>query len=236
MAKPERSWTVTPNEPIEKLEDNLWVVQGAIPGNPKGTRRMAIVRMGDGRLVFYNAVPLDDAALAEVNAFGTPAFLVLPYNLHMMDGHAFAERLKLKIHGPKNDAKMAARVKVEGDFAALPADKTVRVESLDGTKNGEPVMIVESAGGARTSLMFADMFMNVPTAPGATLFARFAGIMGGPKIPWLIKAAFVKDKRALRSHYERLAAIPSLSRIVPSHGHLVTADAASVLNKVAATL
>ena len=29
-----RSWIVTKHRPIEKLEDNLWVVEGDVPGFP----------------------------------------------------------------------------------------------------------------------------------------------------------------------------------------------------------
>jgi hypothetical protein len=81
MAKPERTWQVTRHDPIEKIDENLWTVHGDVPGN-KGDRRMAIAKMSDGRLVFYNAVPVDDGALAEIKAWGAPTFLILPYNLH----------------------------------------------------------------------------------------------------------------------------------------------------------
>src|SRR5579883_549774 len=224
MPKPERPWQVTPHKPIEKLDDNLWTVRGHIPDRPEGgDRRMAIVKLSDGRLAFYNAVPLDDAALAEVQAWGRPSLLILPYNLHMMDGHAFAERLGLKIYGPKNDAKMAARVKLEGSFEEFPKDPAIGLEPAAGMKSGEPILTVNSAGGQ--SLMFADSFMNVPAGP-APLFARIAGIPGGPRIPRLIKFAFVKDKKALRAQLERLASLPHLTRLIPSHGEIVSKDAA----------
>jgi hypothetical protein len=235
MAKPERSWQVTEHERIEKLDDNLWTVRGRIPGREVGDRRMAIVKRSDGRLLFYNAIPLEEGALAEVLAWGTPAFLVLPYNLHMMDGHAFQARLGLQVFGPAQDGKMAARVKVEGGFDAVPSDPAVRVEALDGMKSGEPVMIVESAGGERQSLVFADALMNIP-GEGASLFARLAGLAGGPRVPRVIKWAFVRDKRALRAHLERLAALPRLARLIPSHGGIVVDDAAGVLRRIAATL
>lgn len=235
MAKPERTWQVTKHESIEKIDDNLWTVHGEVPGNPKADRRMAIVKLSDGRLAFYNAIPLEDAAMKEVEAWGKPTFLILPYNLHMMDGHAFAERWKLKVYGPKVDTKMAARVKVEGGFEDFPKDAALSVETAAGTKNGEPVMIVNSPDGKRTSLVFADLFMNVP-AEGASLFARVMGIAGGPKLPWVIKMFFVKDKPALRAQYERLAALPTLCRLIPSHGNILTSDAASALKQVAATI
>lgn len=34
MAKSPRPWTVTPHSPIQKLEENLWVVTSNVPGTP----------------------------------------------------------------------------------------------------------------------------------------------------------------------------------------------------------
>ena len=76
MAKPPRPWIVTPHDRIEKLDDNLWAVESAVPGVPV-RRRMCIVKRTDGQLLFLNAVPLDDQSLAEVSAWGRPAFLVI---------------------------------------------------------------------------------------------------------------------------------------------------------------
>ena len=45
----------------------------------------------------------------------------------------------------------------------------------------------------------------------------------------------VKDKGALRAHFERLAT-DDLVRIVPGHGDLIETDAAQLLRQVAATL
>ena len=50
MTKP-RPWIVTPHGAIEKLEDNLWAVQGDVPGVPF-KRRMFIIKRSDGSLMF----------------------------------------------------------------------------------------------------------------------------------------------------------------------------------------
>src|SRR5216684_8278099 len=50
MAKPPRPWIVTKHGPIEKLEDNLWVVAGDVPGIPF-RRRMSIIKRADGTLL-----------------------------------------------------------------------------------------------------------------------------------------------------------------------------------------
>ena len=137
MLKVSRAAAITPHKPIEKLEDNLWVVQSGPPGRSSGSRRMAIARLQNGDLVFYNAVPLEEPAMKQLTDWGRPAFLILPSNLHMMDGHAFAQRLNLKVYGPKRDTKMQARVKVEGGLEDFVSDGTVKVSEVAGSKNGE---------------------------------------------------------------------------------------------------
>src|SRR5437588_6074181 len=114
MAKPLRPWIVTEHGPIEKLEDNLWVVDGGVPGVPF-RRRMSIVKRSDGSLLFFNAMPLADAVLEEVKGWGKPAVLVVPHDQHMIDARAFAERLELQVYGPKEcEAKVRERAPLAG--------------------------------------------------------------------------------------------------------------------------
>ena len=61
MGKGPRPWIVTRHDAIEKHEANLWSVSGDAVGIKGMTRRMAIVRLSDGRLLFYNAIPLEEA-------------------------------------------------------------------------------------------------------------------------------------------------------------------------------
>jgi hypothetical protein len=229
MPKAPRPWIVTPHDPIEKLDDNLWTVQSLVPGVPIH-RRMSIVKRSDGKLVFYNAVPLEEAALAEVTAWGKPAFLVIPHNQHGIDAHAFQEKLGLEMYGPKADeTKMRARWRMAGTLEAMPSDPDVSFESLDGVKHGEPVGIVRS--GSRVSLLFSDAVQDHVTLP---LLMRIIGFAGGPKVVPIFKMLFTRDKAALKSHLERLAALPGLERIVPCHGKITNRDAAATLEQVAA--
>ena len=69
MPKPRRPWTVTPHDPLVRHEDNLWSVEGFVPGAPF-RRRMTIARRADGTLIFFHAVPLEEKVLTEVQALG----------------------------------------------------------------------------------------------------------------------------------------------------------------------
>lgn len=228
----ERGWQVTAHDPIQKLEENLWTVRTDLPsGRKPGDRRMAIAKMASGELAFFNAAPLEDAALKEIEAWGKPTYLVLPSNTHMVDGHAFAERLGLKVYGPKNDTKMAARVKVEGDFDAFPKDAHVQVMAAAGLKNGEGVMAVISPDGKRKSLMFCDLFMNIP-GDNASVLSRLMGFAGGPRFPWLVKQFLVKDRSALKTQANHWANDTKIARLIPTHGRILDTHARSELRKL----
>lgn len=228
-----RPWIVTPHRPLQQLDDNLWIVDSTVPGAPM-QRRMEIIRRSDGTLMFYQAVPVDDATLAQIKVLGTPSILIVPHDQHGMDAPAFAEKLGLKIYGPKaNDAKMRAKFNVAGSVEDIPPDPSVTLEPVAGAKTGEPVAIVRSQGGV--SLIFADAYMATPSK-GTHIMLRLLGFAGGPKVAPIFKWMFCNDKAALKAHFQRLAALPGLKRLIPCHGEVESSDAAGTLNRVAATL
>jgi hypothetical protein len=233
MAKAPRPWTVTPHSPVVVVDDNLWSVTSAVPGFPKGSgmdRRMTIIRLGDGRLVFHNAVPLDDAALAQVRALGKPAILIVPLHLHTFDAHAFREKLGLAVYTSKTVLdRVRSILPVEGTLEELPADETLRCEPLAGTKFGEAAWVARS--GPRASLLVCDAIQN--SRPGRGFGGFMFKLMGftgvAPNVPALYKRRAVSDQSALRRALVRLADTPGLARVVPSHGDIIGADAAAVL-------
>jgi hypothetical protein len=233
-----RPWTVTPHRPLVVHEDNLWSIESAVPGFPAGTgmdRRMTIVRLGDGRLVFHNAVPVDDATLARVRAWGTPSILIVPMHLHALDAPAFAAELGLATYTSATTRdKVAAMMPVAGTLAELPVDDSVRCQPLAGTKFGEAAYVVES--GARTSLLFCDAIQNSRPGHGANGFMfKLMGFTGSElKAPPFYKLRAVSDKAALRRDLARLAETPSLARIIPSHGLVVDENPAAALRTAVA--
>src|SRR4051812_34188069 len=182
MPRPRRPWIVTRHDPIDTLEDNLWAVQGDVPGIPF-KRRMFIIKRSDGTLMFSGtAVPLEEDLLADIKAWGRPAMLVVPHDQHMIDARAFAEKLGLKVYGPKPcDSKMRERADIAGTLEAIPPDASVRIEPVAGAKTGEPAILVTSAGGRRVSLLVSDALQNNPTSSMGFL-PRLMGFAGGPKV------------------------------------------------------
>lgn len=229
MPRPHRPWTVTPHQPIEKHDDNLWSVRSQVPGVPI-SRRMVIIKRSDGSLLFFHAIPLDGPALEEVRGWGKPGALVIAHDNHGMDADAFAKKLDVRIYGPaRQERRVRARWEQSSTLEQLPPDPAISFEAMDGTRSGEPVGIVRS--GDRVSLLFADAYQDSKDLP---LWLRLSGFGNGPKVVPLFKYLFTHDKAALRGHFGRLAELPGLTRIIFCHGPALTVDPAGALRRVAA--
>lgn len=234
MAKAPRPWTVTRHGQLEKLDDNLWAVEGDVPGAPF-RRRMGIVRRADGSLLFFNAMPLEDAVLREVTSWGRPGALVVPHDQHMIDAHAFAQKLDIPLYGPKEcQEKISARAPMAGTLDALPPDPAVRVEPIAGIKNGEPALFVTSGSG-RVSLLVSDVLMN-NSKNAIGFLPRLLGFAGKVKVVPVFRAMFVKDKPSLRAQIGRWAGVSGLSRLVPCHGDIAETGVAEALSAAATSL
>jgi hypothetical protein len=236
MPKPFETWTVCPHGAIEKISDKLWRVAALVPGAPF-PRTMIVVKLSNGRLVIHNAIALGDAEMKELEAWGTPAFLIVPSGAHRIDAKIYKTRYPdMKVIGPRGaKTKIDEVVKVdttEGEFG----DPDVRYELVDGTGEAEGVLIVRANGG--TTLVFNDVLMNMQKLPG------FGGFMMGlfgftgpkPKVSLPTRMVVVKDKKALRADLEKRATTPDLTRIEVGHGDAITANPAGVLKDAAATL
>jgi hypothetical protein len=212
-------WKVLDHGPLEKLEDNLWRLEGSLPGSPPFKRVLTVVRLADGRLVINNGICLDDAALKQIETLGRPAFLVVPGAKHRLDAPAYKSRypdiVVVSPAGARKDVEKLVKVDTTTpDFG----DPNVRWIPLDGVGEGEAVLEVRS--GDRVTLVFNDAVMNVPRSGG--FFGFVLGVVGftgdAPKVSGPAKFFLVKNKPALRAHLERLADTPQLARVIVSHG------------------
>lgn len=217
-----------------KLEENLWLIEGDVPG-VRFRRRMSIVKRADGSLLFFNAIPLEEGALADVKAWGKPAILVVPHDQHMIDARPFAEKLELKLYGPKEcEAKMRARAEVSGTLESVPDDPSFRIEPVAGIKNGEPALFVKSSSG-RTSLLVSDVIMN-NTKASIGLLPRLMGFVGRAKVVPVFRMMFLQDKKALQNQLAAWARLPGLTNLVPCHGDVMSTGVPEAVLAASATL
>jgi hypothetical protein len=197
---------------------------------------MTIARMSDGRLVVHSAIALDEASMKEVEAWGTPAFLLVPNGYHRLDAPAWKRRYpQARVLAPRGSRKkIAEKVPVDGDVTEL-SDAALRVVPFNGIKNFEVALVVESNDGA--SVIVNDAVFNMPM-PKKLLERLIVSAMGsapGPRVSRLFKLLGVNDKAAFRADLETLAATPRLQRLIVAHTTMATGPAAAAALQKAAT-
>ena len=237
MAKPSYpTWTVLPHGPIERLEDNLWRVEGTLPNMPL-KRVMTIARLASGDLVIHNPIALDDAAMKEIDAWGRVAYLVVPNGWHRLDLTPFHARYpNARVLAPSGSkAKVAAVFPGVADLTDLPPDPNVSLSVFEGTKGLEAVMTVKANGGV--TVVLTDALFNMPHLTGVHGFIlrHITSSSGGPRVSRIAKLAMVKDKPAFAAQLERLAT-PDLRRVIVAHHETITHEPAATLRQVAAAL
>jgi hypothetical protein len=238
MPKAYDTWKVHPHGPIEKLSENLWWVQGSLPGMSL-KRTMVVARLGDGRLVVHNGIALEESAMRQLEEWGKPSWLIVPNGWHRLDAAAYKARYpELSVLCPRNSrSKVEEVVHVDGTYEDFPPDDAVRLEMIEGVGGMEGKMLVRSGDGV--SLVLTDAVFNMDKKkdiPGY-VFTTLLGSAPGPRVSRLAKALLVKDRKALRGELERLAAIPELRRLIVAHEKVaVGSDAASALRAAATYL
>jgi hypothetical protein len=227
-------WNVLSNGPLEKLEENLWEVEGEVPGLPM-KRRMTLIRLDDGSVVVHNGICLAEEAQREIEAWGHVRFIIVPNGWHRTDAAAYAARYPdAKVLCPDPAKKLVTKkVRVDGNLSLLPAVPTLQHAPLAGSKIAEHVLTVRS--GSRTTLVFNDTLFNLPKLPGLKgMIYGAIGSTGGPRVTPLMRLVSVGDRGALRRHLEELATIPSLARVIPGHGFVAeSAEKAQALLRTA---
>lgn len=227
-----RPWTVNRPRPLTQRSPSVWTVDDDVPGLPGADRRMSIIRRSDGSLVFFNAIPVADEVLAKVKALGTPAHLLLPNQYHALDAAAFVERLGVTAWAPDVAVSaLASRVACQ-PISAFPAGPDLRVFTVEGFVTKEFVLL------AGDTLFTADLVTNAPHGTGVMgLVMRLVGFTGpSPKLPKPVRRRVQRDREAVKSVLLELAALPGVTRLIPSHGGFVEGDVAGVLRQVAAEI
>jgi len=227
MAKCFTTWTVLPHDPIEKHAENLWSVSGKMPGGNQ--RRMTIARRSDGKLVLHNAMALTDEEMKELEAFGTPAYIVVPNAFHRMDSFIFKQRYpKADVLCPQTARKKISQVvEVSGHLDEMPKDANVELFHLRGMKEREGALRVKSNG--QTALVFNDTLLNM--APTGGLMGFALGPTGTLSVPRFTRWMMLQDGAALKSHLQELAASPGLKHLIPGHGDVIAQEPSKALNE-----
>jgi hypothetical protein len=221
-------WKVLEHGPIERLSNNLWRVEGAIP-RMSLRRVMTVVRRTDGALVIHSPIALRDRERAELEAWGAPRFLLVPNGYHRLDAPAYKARYpELVVIAPAGSrAKVEEVISVDRSYEQFPSDEVVQLRTLEGVAEVEGVMTVRSADGVTVVLNDIVFNMDRKRDPLGFFFTTLLGSAPGPRVSRLAKWTLVKDKDKLAGELERLAALPDLVRLVVSHEKVASGPAAA---------
>jgi hypothetical protein len=237
-SKPSSDWNVLEHGPIEQLADNLWRVEGALPGMSL-RRSMTIARRDDGTLVIHSAIAMREDRMRELEALGPPSFLVVPNHGHRLDAPAYKKRYPaIRVYAPRGGReKIAEVVAVDGTYEDFPSDGAVSLETLHGVRDGEGAMIVRSSDGVTVVLNDAVMNMDPKKDVLGWLFTTVLGSAPGPRVSRLAKLLYIEDQKAMRADLERFATMPDLVRLVVAHEKVARGpEAATALRKAATFL
>jgi glyoxylase-like metal-dependent hydrolase (beta-lactamase superfamily II) len=233
-------WKVYDHSSLQPLAENLWVVDGSIP-NMEIRRWMVVARLQNRDLVIWNAIAMDPAGMAALEALGRPAHLVVPNGWHRMDAGRFKERYPdLRVICPAGAKKMVSKkVVVDSTLEESPTpggdDDSVRFETSQGPGALEGAMLVRSQDGE--TAVFGDLLFNCTTGPGFWwfMYGKVLGSAGGPKVTPMTKALllFTGRKKNYRNWMTSQAQRGAIVRIVPGHGAIIRESACEVLSDVA---
>jgi len=236
-------WAVLPHDPMEQLADNLWRVEGDLPGMAL-RRAMTVARLAGGGLVLHSAIALDEAGMAGLEQLGTPQVLVVPNGWHRLDAARYKARYPdLKVVCPIGARKAVSKVvEVDADYSELPlaepGDETVRLTHFGDNRGMEGAMVVRSSDGVTAA--FADSLFNLPHGKGFFwwFYGRVMGGTGGPKVTPLSRLMMTvsRSKKPFKGWLEELAEGDDLVRLIPGHGAVVSDDARGVTRTIADSL
>jgi len=238
MTRLNENWNVLPHGKLTPIDDGMLTVEGRIKMPLMDLpRRMTVVRLHDSRLVVWSAIALDDAAMATFEAFGRPAFLVVPNDHHRLDAKAWKNRYpELKVIAPEGAREKIANVVAVDTTSPDFGDPGVTFVTVPGTRAHEAALVVRRERG--TTLVLNDLVGNIRAASGIDgWLLRLAGFAGDDaQIPRVVKMALVKDAADLRAQLLEWAELPGLRRIIVSHGDPIESEPQRTLRDLAASL
>ena len=237
MTRPVQQWKVLPHGKLAKIGDNILTVTGEIRVPMALPRRMTVVRLHDSRLVVFSAIALDADEMAALDAYGRPAFLIVPSDKHRLDAKMWKDRYPaMQVIAPEGArAKVQQAVPVD-TVAPRFDDPNVQFVTVPGTGGKEAALVVHAPNG--TTLVLNDLVGNIRNESGVGgWLLRMAGFAAKKaQIPRVVRMALIKDAKALRAQLLQWSEIESLKCILVSHGSPIEANPGQTLRELARSL
>lgn len=234
MTAPFKTWTVLPHGKLTRVNERIREVVGELKMPLlELPRRMTVVRTKSGDLVIFSAIALREPDMAELEAFGRPAWLVVPSERHRLDAPGYRQRYPgLKVVAPRAGAdKIGEVVRVDtslpdfGDasirYVEIAADSALEIDSDDGLT----IVVNDLVGDIHGEQGLGGWLLRV---------MGFAG--DEAHVPAPVKMLLGKHKDEVAQQFRLWAERGDLRRIIVSHGDPIENDPQSVLRKLADSL
>jgi hypothetical protein len=234
MTTPFKEWTVLPHGKLTRVTERIVTVVGDLKMPLlELPRRMTAVKLKSGDLAIFSAIALRDPDMAELEAFGRPAYLIVPSVRHRLDAPGYAKRYpNITVVAPSGGKeKIGEVVRVDtsapnfGDlsvrFVEVASDSALEVDGEDGL-----------------TLIVNDLIGDIHGESGlGGWLLRVMGFAGDdPHVPGPVKLTLGKHKREVAQQFRRWAQRDDLKRIIVSHGDTIEVDPRGVLQTLAASL
>ena len=238
MTQPFQQWTVLPHGKLVQVDENILTVVGEIHMPLMDLpRRMTVVRLADASLVVFSAIALDEHEMYALEAYGRPAYLIVPSDKHRLDAKTWKDRYpEIRVVAPEGArAKVEEIVQVD-TVSPRFEDPNVQCVTVPGTCGREAALVIHTPKG--TTLVLNDVVGNIRDAAGfGGWLLHLAGFAGEQaQVPAVVKMAVIADTKALRTQLLQWAEIESLVRILVSHGSPIEDNPRQVLRALAESL
>jgi hypothetical protein len=234
MTAPFKQWTVLPHGKLTRVNERIVEVVGELKMPlMELPRRMTVVRLASGDLAIFSAIALRESDMAELEALGRPAFLIVPSERHRLDAPGYLQRYpNLTVVAPRAGAeKISEVVRVSTStpnfndpsirYLEIAADSALEVDSDDGLT----VIVNDLIGDIHGEHGLGGWLLRV---------MGFAG--DDPHVPGPVKLMLGKHKSEVAQQFRRWAEREDLRRIIVSHGDTIDTDPRGALRKLAASL
>jgi hypothetical protein len=234
MTEPFKEWTVLPHGKLTRVNERIAEVVGelkmpllVLP------RRMTAIRTKSGGLVIFSAIALREPDMAELEAFGCPAFLIVPSVRHRLDAPAYVKRYpNLTVVTPRTGAEKIGEVVRVDTHAPNFDDAGIRYVEIAGDS------ALEVDGDDGLTVIVNDLIGDIHDQSGVggwlLKVMKFAG--DNPHVPAPVKLLLGTHKREVAQLFRRWAERDDLRRIIVSHGDTIEADPRGALRTLAASL
>lgn len=207
---------------LTSVAPNLWVAHSTFRVFCfKGSTKMTIIRLQDGRLFIHSPVHISNSLLKEIKKIGKVAYVVAPNNMHYL---YFTQCLALfpKARGYVTQSLVKKKPFFKKFISIEALKKEIGTEiaqvEFKGHTLGETIFFHKSS----KTLLVTDLLYNLQA--NNLWFEKWVmwlfGAYGRPSIPVYHKVA-IKDKRHIKASVDKIMEWP-IQRVIMAHGRIIS--------------